>query len=674
MGIFFVYILKSSVCLAMFYLFYRLLLSKETFHRFNRVALLGVLVLSCLIPMIEVTTHDASGFLVLEEMILMAEVEPAGVLDETSNPFPWRALMLLVYMAGILFFVIRHLWSLGRMLHLLRVSRKEDLGDGITLFVHDDKEVAPFSWMKNIAVSETDLAESREAVLTHERAHIHNRHSWDLLLGEVCVFFQWFNPAAWLLKQELQTIHEYEADEWVIENGIDAKTYQLLIIKKAVGARLYSIANSFNHSSLKKRITMMIKKKSNPWARLKCLVALPLAAVAVAAFARPEVSNELDEISSAKVNDLTSIVKAEEVKSVENSSDEKFKLSGTVVEAARKNVPVMGASVIIRGTTNGTLTDMDGKFVMTGVKKGDVIQVSFVGYQTQSVVVKDDSPLTILMRDDVQNLEEMTVVGYASDGVGASSVEHPDKKVVAVVDIPKAKEEPQEEVIFQVVEEMPQFPGGLGEAMKFLAKNIKYPVEAQQAKIEGRVIVRFVVGRDGSVSDVEVMRGVSPELDAEAVRVVSMMPKWIPGKQRGKAVAVKYTMPIMFRLQTPAPKKEETVPFQQINLKVDKDASKEDVAAIENFFKNRNDKGMEIRTTLKLGDDKKSNVMWIRGAEDKLPLIIVDDKVMGKGRDVLSEMNPSQIEAISVLKGESAVVEYGDEAKDGAIIIKTKKK
>ena len=196
----------------------------------------------------------------------------------------------------------------------------------------------------------------------------------------------------------------------------------------------------------------------------------------------------------------------------------------------------------------------------------------------------------------------------------------------------------------------------------------------QQAKIEGRVIVRFVVGSDGSVSNVEVMRGVSPELDAEAIRVVSMMPKWIPGKQRGKAVAVKYTMPIMFRLQTPAQKEEEIGQFHEVNLKVDKDASKEDVAAIENFFKNRNDKGMEIRTTLKLGDDKKSNVMWIRGAEDKLPLIIVDDKVVGKGRDVLSEMNPSQIEAISVLKGESAVVEYGDEAKDGAIIIKTKKK
>ena len=653
MGIFFVYILKTSVCLAMFYLFYRLLLSKETFHRFNRVALLGVLVLSCLIPMIEVTTHDASGFLVLEEMILMAEVEPAGVLDETSNPFPWRALMLLVYMAGILFFVIRHLWSLGRMLRLLRVSRKEDLGDGITLFVHDDKEVAPFSWMKNIAVSETDLAESREAVLMHERAHIHNRHSWDLLLGEVCVFFQWFNPAAWLLKQELQTIHEYEADEWVIENGIDAKTYQLLIIKKAVGARLYSIANSFNHSSLKKRITMMIKKKSNPWARLKYLYVLPLAAVAVAAFARPEVSNELAEISNAKVNDLTSIVKAEEVKSVENSSDEKFKLSGQVMEYPAKK-PVPGASILVRGTTNGTLADIDGKFVIP-VKKGDVLVVSYVGLQTQQVPIDAPTNLVVWMKEDVQNLEEMTVVGYASDGVGASSVEHP-KKVVAVVDIPKAKEEPQEEVVFQVVEEMPQFPGGLSEAMKFLAKNIKYPVEAQQAKIEGRVIVRFVVGRDGSVSNVEVVRGVSPELDAEAVRVVSLMPKWIPGKQRGKAVAVKYTMPIMFRLQTPAPKKEEMGHTLQISMKVGEGADIGDVNMVKDHLRSH------------------YTGVPVRNPEGKSPLVVLDGKVLGKGTDILSKISPDQIESISVSKNESAKAEYGDDAKDGVIVITSKKK
>ena len=351
---------------------------------------------------------------------------------------------------------------------------------------------------------------------------------------------------------------------------------------------------------------MMIKKKSNPWARMKYLYVLPLAAVAVAAFARPEVSNKLDEISSVKVNDLTSIVKAEEVKSMENSSDEKFKVSGTVLAADTK-IPVMGASVIIRGTTNGTLTDLDGKFTLTGLKKDDVIQVSFVGFQTRSVIVKDESPLTILLDDAVQNLDEMVVVAMAPEE------EQPARTKTV-------KTEKGEELIFQVVEQMPEFPGGMGEAMKFLAKNMKYPVAAQQAKIEGRVIVQFVVEKDGSVSDVKVMRGVSPELDAEAIRVVSMMPKWIPGKQRGKAVAVKYTMPIMFRLQTPEPKKEEVV---------------------------------------------------VHADNVKDVLIIIDGEVK-EGMN-LSQISPETIKSISVMKNEAAIAMYGDKAKNGVISIATKK-
>ena len=662
MGMLLVYILKSSVCLALFYLFYRLLLSKETFHRFNRLALLGLLVLSCVVPFMEVTIQEPSGmaqpFLSLEEMMGMMEVEPAGVLDETPMYFPWKELLLLLYVGGILFFFIRHLWSLGRMVRLLRTCRKEKVEEGITLYVHREK-VAPFSWMKMIVLSEDDLEENGKAILTHERAHIHNRHSWDLLLAEVCIFFQWFNPAAWLLKQELQNIHEYEADEWVIENGIDAKTYQLLIIKKAVGARLYSIANSFNHSSLKKRITMMIKKKSNPWARMKYLYVLPLAAVAVAAFARPEVSNKLDEISSVKVNDLTSIVKAEEVKSVEISSDEKLKVSGTVLAADTK-APVLGASVIIRGTTNGTLTDLDGKFVLAGLKKDDVIQVSFVGFQTRSVIVKDESPLTILLDDDVQNLEEMIVVGMGAKDGKPAKAENTD----VVFDMPleeamkaekQQKETPQkEEVIFQVVEQMPEFPGGMQKALEFLGKNIKYPVAAQEAKIEGRVIVQFVVGRDGSVSDAKVMRGVNPELDAEAVRVVSIMPNWIPGKQRGKAVAVKYTMPIMFRLQTPEPKKEEMPHTLQVSLKVDKNATKEDVDMVKNHLRS----GF-------------TGVPVVRADDGKKPLIIVDGEVK-EGMN-LSQISPETIESISVMKNEAAIAQYGDKAKDGVISIVTKK-
>ena len=298
MGTFLVYILKSAVCLAMFYLFYRLLLSKETFHRFNRMALLGVMLLSCLLPLVKVTVEQASPVnaqvMSMEDLLLMYQWNSeAVVVEEGSRPFHWQEGLVLVYFAGLFFVILRHLWSLGRMLYLIRHSRCERLDNGIRLVVHRRK-LAPFSWMRYIVISETDLKESGHHILVHEMAHIHHRHSWDLLLAEACAWLQWFNPAIWLLKQELQNIHEYEADEEVLRQGINAKEYQMLLIKKAVGARLYSIANSFNHSSLKKRITMMIRKKSNPWARAKYLYVLPLAAVTVAAFARPEISKPLD--------------------------------------------------------------------------------------------------------------------------------------------------------------------------------------------------------------------------------------------------------------------------------------------------------------------------------------------------------------------------------------------
>ena len=290
---------------------------------------------------------------------------------------------------------------------------------------------------------------------------------------------------------------------------------------------------------------MMIKKKSNPWARMKYLYVLPMAAIAVAAFARPEVSNELNEISSVKVNDLASIMKIEEVKSVENSLEEKFVLKGQVMEYSSKK-PVSGASVLIQGTTMGTLADKDGRFQLS-VKKGDVLVVSYVGLKTQFLPIEGNTNLVVWLKGDVQSKEEMVV--------GANSADS-DKKGVEVKIAPNNKPVVQEGQVFTVVEEMPQFPGGMAEAMKFLAKNINYPAEAQKAKIEGRVIVQFVVKEDGKVSDAKVVRSINPDLDAEALRVIGLMPEWIPGKQRGKAVAVKYTMPIMFRLGSPAPKEE----------------------------------------------------------------------------------------------------------------------
>ena len=291
MGTFFIYILKSSVFLALFYLCYRILLSKETFHRFNRMVLLSTIVFSFLLPFIEVTWPRASEisqpFLLLEEALETVETKRLDVLTETPKRFTWNALTFLIYASGILFFLLRHVWSIMRMFRLLRNGRKEKMEDGITLYVHQAK-VVPFSWMKLIAISEEDWAKHGEAILAHERAHIRYGHSWDLLLAQTCIFLQWFNPAAWFLKKELQIVHEYEADEHVVCNGMDASAYQLSIIEKAVGMKLFTIANSFTYSLLTKRVTMMNQKKSNRYARLKCLFFLPLAAMTVVAFARPE--------------------------------------------------------------------------------------------------------------------------------------------------------------------------------------------------------------------------------------------------------------------------------------------------------------------------------------------------------------------------------------------------
>ena len=378
MGTLFVYILKSSVCLAVFYLFYRLLLSRETFHRFNRFALLGILLLSCVLPLVEISverqTEIHHTMMTLEQWLLLANAAEMGTVPEPVQEITWVQVALALYLLGILFFAFRNIYSLCRLLLLLRSGKKEVAGkyinskDKVTLIVHG-RDIAPFSWMKYIVISRKDLNENGREILIHELAHIHHRHSWDLLVADVCIFFQWFNPASWLLKQELQNIHEYEADETVIKEGVDAKQYQLLLIKKAVGTRLYSMANSFNHSKLKKRITMMLKEKSSPWARLKYLYVLPLAAVAVTAFARPEVSEKAEEISrtsavpereqvnslfsrvqdvsTAKVNDLAEIAETKVVKSKEVTSVVRVQQADTLnpKKAKKQDVKVTISSI-----------------------------------------------------------------------------------------------------------------------------------------------------------------------------------------------------------------------------------------------------------------------------------------------------------------------------------------
>ena len=397
MGVFFIYILKSSVCLVLFYLFFRLLLSKETFHRFNRMALLGVLFFSLLIPCIEVTTRHQvevqQAVLSIEQLLLMAELEatPAnvGAVQETSA-ISWVQIVLLVYLAGILFLACRNIYSLICLFRLIHSGKHEKLEKGVTLVVHN-QEIAPFSWMKYIVISRKDLEENGREILIHEMAHIHHRHSVDLLVADICIFFQWFNPGAWLLKQELQNVHEYEADETVINEGVNAKEYQLLLIKKAVGTRLYSMANSFNHSKLKKRITMMLKEKSNPWARLKYLYVLPLAAIAVTAFARPEISEKMEEISAVKVNDLAEIV---EKKSEENVVKEP-------IDTTKNKVVVVGYRTEKKDS------------VLTSGKKKVAISVQGISGEGKPLVIINgkESEREVVNALNPERIESVSVIG-----------------------------------------------------------------------------------------------------------------------------------------------------------------------------------------------------------------------------------------------------------------------
>ena len=641
MGAFFVYILKSSLCLAVFYLFYRLLLSKETFHRCNRIALLSIILLSYILPLATITTNQhtmvSTAVTTVEDLLIMYEqnvVPNQGLQPEFG--FPWQETLIISYVAGAIFFILCHLWSLGRMLYFIRHNQRKQLPDGTLLIIHSCN-FAPFSWMKYIVISQADLKENGHDILLHEQAHIRNHHSWDLLLVEVCSWLQWFNPAIWLLKQELQNIHEYEADEEVLRQGIDARQYQMLLIKKAVGARLYSIANSFNHSSLKKRITMMIRKKSNPWARAKYLYVLPLAAVTVAAFARPEISKPLDEISSVKVNDLSAVLETYADKNVSNPA-EKTKLKMKVVDEEGK--PIIAATVLVANTTNGTITDENGNFTLE-VGTDQSIQVAYIGMSTVTMSVKD-----CLKKAD------QTIVLTESDT---------KKDVKVVASAPQTVV--SDDQTFSVVEQMPEYPGGMRAGLEFMARNLRYPTKAREAGKQGRVIVQFVVRKDGSLSDFKVLRPVDPWLDAEAIRVISTMPKWKPGMQEGKPVSVKFTLPVTFMLEgTNHKPKAGDNDVVVVGYGVQKSEESVDVPTIK--LHNPMDE-------LSITGDFKIDSVGSSKASGVSPLVIMDGLEVSD--DVIKKLNPKKIQSVSVLKNEAATAKYGKKGKFGVILITTKR-
>ena len=326
MGAFLFYLLKSGCCLVIFYIFFKLMMSRSTFFRFNRITLLVGLSGCTLLPLIELTTTEETflhtplyaihEILQSTEQVMSNPEEPGNeiLLSEKNTEISslnWIPVTLgTIYGAGTLLTFVWLSVSTCRLAQLIRMSEKKRYGNYILVIPR--QPIASFSWGRYIVVSASDYSRQSEEVLLHEMMHLRNHHTLDLLFMQIFLLVHWFNPVIWLLKRELQEIHEFEADNGVINTGVDATKYQLLLVKKAVGTRLYSMANGFNHSKLKKRITMMLKERTNRWARLKLLLAVPVMAGALYVFAQPEVKEIPQqiqtEIQQDKADDYVSLM------------------------------------------------------------------------------------------------------------------------------------------------------------------------------------------------------------------------------------------------------------------------------------------------------------------------------------------------------------------------------
>lgn len=541
---FFIYSVKVAVCLALFYLFHKLLMSRDTFHTFNRFAILSMMLLSLVLPLVHLSLDSEAGInrgtVALEGLVAQTVVADGG--NGVGEGLTLTQVLLAAYVLGVVLFVGKALLSVGSLLRLIRRARCVEVRNGIRIYTMQG-DISPFSWFRYIIMSEKDWQENRREIVLHEMAHIRRCHSMDVAVCNMMIVFQWYNPAAWLLKRELQTVHEYEADEAVLSAGVDATHYQMLLIRKAVGERLFSMANNLNHNSLKKRITMMKIKRTNPMQKAKIAFVLPLAAMTVAAFASQKVENLSEKVE-------------QESEAFSSVSDN----------------PVVRAV-------------------------GETARVA-------TVKVQEDKAL-----------EEASSMAMAKD----------------TAEVKTGKEFPC------IPETFPQFPGGHIALFEYLSKNIKFPKSKENEDVKVRVVTTFTVEKDGSITDAKIVRRQGEAFDNEALRVINGMPKWIPGMQNGKAVSVKYTLPITFST-TDSDKKIKSVRTIDMN---------------DNGGKQPEGKVVSRKAEMFSSEDF---------------VLVVNGKVV----EALNGIKPSDIEKVDVKKDAETMKKYNVEGKLGVMFISTK--
>lgn len=497
----FIYLVKINLAFVVFYLFYRLLFSRDTFFMIRRVCLLTILFLSLCYPLIPFTFGEEQRAVIQEAVTQYTSVFLPEVTVKPAEPsLQFTAIDVLCWCYGLVVSIlaIRIFIQLFSIFWLIRKGKRAVCYSLSVIALPD--HTTPFSFFKWIFINPT-LYESHDLqeILAHEKTHVDQLHSLDVMFSELLCALFWINPAVWLLKREIRRNLEFLADKRVVASGFDRKAYQYHLLRLTCTSAAAQIVNKFNVTPLKKRIMMMNKKRTSKMGLVKYALLFPVVGLLV-------LSSNVQAI--AHLNDKYAIMEA----------TDSVQVKGVVVDS--NNVPLPGVSVIIKDMNIGTSTNEKGEFALK-VKSGAKIIFSYIGKATQIIPVIQGKDMKVILKDAVVELD-------MTEGEVCNAPDTTDYECI------------------MVIEDMPHFTKG--DIRKWISRNMKYPIIAQENGIQGNVHIHFVIEKDGSITNVKVLRSVDPALDKEAVRLVKSMPNWKPGIQRGKPVRVAYSMPIEFKL------------------------------------------------------------------------------------------------------------------------------
>ncbi len=612
MGNFVVYILEWTLCLSAFLLLYKMCFSGSTFHRFNRLFLLGSVVVSALLPLIHITTSEEMEPIAEVCRLNTEELEHIPVVTTLSAPIvpqsvsvllqegqkaesEWEIetlstgqkvfmVLALIYLIYIAIQVIGWLRSFTKMMLFLKGKRMRRVGKWIRLVAHEE-EYGPFSWMNYMVISDKENGFARRASMRHELSHIVLMHHLDLVFLLLCTLV---NPVCWFVMKEIKVVHEYEADDEVINHyHIQSRDYQRLLIMRTVGAEAYALACSFN-LNIKKRIMMMKKKQSTWWRIMWIAVTIPLVGIALTAFSKPkEALKEVVDSSASVIYNLPSTIYdseaaeaeviepqgptpvEEESDKVEDDVKPGDMITGCVTD--EKNMPLMMVNILEKDEYGRivahAVSDLNGDFAFKLVNPQHKLSVSCPGFATQTLDIKDKE-VNVVLKHNARLIG--ATVSDRIDSIEANDSHFKDE------DLPQ-------DGTFHVVEQLASFPGGQEKLSLYLVGNMRYPAIAEENRVEADIIVAFTVGKTGLISSAKVVEcnassplvtaevskaadEYDPEafetmkayynaieaLKEEAVHLVRSMPRWEPSRRNGLRFETEMTIPLYYRLVTPS--------------------------------------------------------------------------------------------------------------------------